>query len=283
MKQFDHVMSIHPEFEPVAANYNQLGFNLTDVTHHPTGTGNRLVIFRSNFLELLATTRPEKMNDRSRGMVDAYLQHRTGVSGIAFVSEDQTRDYEEFEANGVPNLMKHDFQRPVTLPDGSQGVADVEVVFSRKMETPLVFFFTSHQKRPEAIWQPAWQKHANGATDILEVVSVESSDQAHLANYQTAVLGAENTSRENGTTTGRVANGYSLSVSTPTRLQERYAWAGLRCEDHAAYSAGLVIRCENLEFVRQAVAEHAIPATCRDRDILVDPEWTGGTFLHLVG
>ncbi|MCP5365977.1 MAG: VOC family protein [Hyphomicrobiales bacterium] len=276
-------MSIHADFEPVATNYAKLGFHLTDITYHPTGTGNRLIIFGSNFFELIVVTHREKLAERSRAMVDDFLVHRSGLSGIAMLSRDQKADVAAFEAAGVPVLMTHAFQRPITLPDGRPGMADVEVVFTKDLETPLVFFFTSRQKRPEAIWQPVWQNHPNGAVDILEVVSVEVPGQDKLARYQAGILGADNVTSDGGVTTGRVANGYALTINTPAVLEARFAWAGLACEPHPAYAAGLVIKCGNLDFVRKAVAEHAIPATCRAHDIFIDPAWTGGTFLHLVG
>ena len=151
MRQLDHVMAIHPDFEPVASRYEALGFQLTEISHHPMGTGNRLMIFASNFMEILAVTRPELIARDTTDVVGDYLSARTGITGIAVRSESQQQDLTAFAASDVPGVGGFSFQRPVSLPNGRDGMADVDVVVSRNAATPLVFYFTSHQKRPEAI------------------------------------------------------------------------------------------------------------------------------------
>lgn len=282
MRQLDHVMAIHPDFEPVASRYEALGFQLTEISHHPMGTGNRLMIFASNFMEILAVTRPELIARDTTDVVGDYLSARTGITGIAVRSESQQQDLTAFAASDVPGVGGFSFQRPVSLPDGRDGMADVDVVVSRNAATPLVFYFTSHQKRPEAIWQPSWQQHPNGAQDIVEVVCVETAGLDALADYQAKVLGISALRETSAGKVGDVALGYALSVLTPAQLEQRYAWARLTAEPHAAYVAGLVIRCGALDVVREAVRRHDIPATCRQHEVFISPRWTDGSFLHLV-
>jgi len=276
--KFDHVMSVHSSFEPVSSNYRTLGFHVTDLSHHPMGTGNRLIVFQNNFIEILAVSKPEEIDPSTKAMVEGFLSNRSGISGIAMLSSSQQDDLARLEAQNAPALLPNSFQRPITLPDGSLGEADVDIVMSLNQETPLTFLFFSHQKKPEMLWQPAWQEHPNGASDIVEVISVQDESLRPFDGYFQSVLG---TVPDEDSTYPLEAGG-TLSTLGKGQLEDRYQWAEIKAERHAAYTAGLVVRCSHLEVVRAAISSHNIPSVEGDNGIVIKPEWLDGVFLHFV-
>ena len=287
MRQFDHVMSIHKSLEPAAQRFRLLGFHVTDISHHPMGTGNRLLVFKTSFFEILAVTRPGILDEAFGALTANYLAQRSGVSGIAFYCDDPQDDLRRFEADSAVTASVGAFKRPMTFPDGSEGVADVDLVMSRNQETPLVFLFSSRQNRPEAVWQPVWGTHPNGAQDVAEIVAVAKAGDTRLASYFDGFLGAGETQQVAGGSGGAtraypLKHGARLSIMEPAALEERYRWAGLNAEPHEHYVAGLVIRCEGLDVVRACVRKHDIPATEANGEILIDPSWAEGVFLHFV-
>lgn len=272
MDGIDHVFAVHDGFADVSARYEALGFQLTDVTHHPTGSGNRLAVFSDTYLELMAMTRPELADATYRGLVDGFLGVRSGLEGIGFATTDHEADADRLRAAGAPGVEVFSFERPVRLPDGSPSRAEVDAVLTTNPDTGLVVLFATHQKRREAIWQPAWQRHPNGATDIVEVIVVERHGHHALADYL-ATMGADEATR----------HGPALTLLDPAALEDRFGWAAVTAEPHPSYCAGVVIRCRDLDVVREAVDRHGIPATpAADGSVLVHPDWTLGTVLHLV-
>ena len=62
------------------------------------------------------------------------------------------------------------FGREATLPDGSKARVDFSLAFVTEPSMPDAVFFTCQQHAPQYFWRPEYQKHANGAIRIAEVV-----------------------------------------------------------------------------------------------------------------
>ena len=273
-RALDHVISLHEDLASGEALYRALGFSPTPVTHHPMGTGNQLIIFQSTFIELLAVTNPDRMNAMGRRLTTDLLAERPGLSSIAFTSTDQPADLEAFRTAGVPEVLGFSFQRPITLPDGRPAEADVSVALTHNPATPLLFFFTSHQKKPEAIWQPAWQVHDNGVQDIVEAIIVADAPKADLSAYLGAFLPLEETADG---IAGVAAHGYRITVMTPSAFTERFSAAGIRAEAKRPYVAALVLITDRLAALQTALPANALAP---DGDgLLVLPSATGGALL----
>ena len=88
-----------------------------------------------------------------------------------------------------------DFERPVTMPDGSLSAAKFRIFQWPIAEAPggLRIFACQHKTR-ETVWIPELMKHANGAKRLKQVLVVSpeaAKDAAHLARMIDSDVRAE--------------------------------------------------------------------------------------------
>ncbi|MEQ4517369.1 MAG: VOC family protein, partial [Pantoea agglomerans] len=76
-----------------------------------------------------------------------------------------------------------------TLPDGSVSEAHFRTVRIRPSLVPNGRSFFCQHLTPEAVWQPAWQRHPNGVRNISEFVIV-AQDPALSALVYSRLFGA---------------------------------------------------------------------------------------------
>ncbi len=133
-------------------------------------------------MELLGVLVETEHNAPTRAFLDRSGE---GIERIAFTALDSAAGAEEIRARGYEPLGPTDFERPVTMPDGSQSAARFRIFQWPLSEAPagLRIFACQHKTR-ETVWIPELMKHANGAKRLKQalVVSPEpAKDAAHLA------------------------------------------------------------------------------------------------------
>lgn len=171
-RNLDHLVIGVLDLEAARTAYARLGFQVSEPMHHSTGTSNHLIMFRGNFLELLGNLHRVEAGARfdSVRAMDRMVRKREGVIATAFRSEDAERDYAELVADGFLMSPVASFTRGVTLPDGSSGEVYCSVTLSHAPEHPRLNLFVSHQHRPQFVWIEDWQRHPNGACEMVKVV-----------------------------------------------------------------------------------------------------------------
>ena len=98
---------------------------------------------------------------------------------------DSAAGAEEIRARGYEPLGPTDFERPVTMPDGSISAAKFRIFQWPIAEAPggLRIFACQHKTR-ETVWIPELMTHANGAQRLKQALVVSpdaAKDAAHLA------------------------------------------------------------------------------------------------------
>ena len=108
-----------------------------------------------------------------------------GIERIAFTAVDSAAGAEEIRARGYRAAGPTDFERPVTMPDGSLSAAKFRIFQWPVAEAPAgVRIFACQHKTRETVWIPELMKHANGAKRLRQVLVVSpepAKDAAHLA------------------------------------------------------------------------------------------------------
>ena len=74
----------------------------------------------------------------------------------------------------------HAFSRPVDLP-GGKVEATFRTVTVRQDVFPAGQVYFCEHGTPELVWRPEWQTHANGTTQITEIVIVSTDPAAEAA------------------------------------------------------------------------------------------------------
>ena len=180
----DHAVVMVKDLDSAAENYRRLGFTLSPRGTHSAhmGTGNYTIMFDPDYMELLGVLAPTEHNAPARAFVD---RHGEGIERIAFTAIDSAAGAEEIRARGLTPIGPTDFERPVTLPDGTVAAAKFRTFMWPTAEAPGgVRIFACQHKTRETVWIPELMTHANAAKRISEVLIATpepAKEAAHLA------------------------------------------------------------------------------------------------------
>jgi hypothetical protein len=180
----DHAVVMVKDLDQAAANYKRLGFTVSPRGTHSAhmGSGNYTIMFNPDYMELLGVLTPTEHNAPAR----AYLDTRgEGIERVAFTAVDSAAGAEEIRAHGYPPVGPTDFERPVTMPNGTISAAKFRTFEWPRAETPGgIRIFACQHKTRETVWIPELMQHANGAKRLKQVVMVSpepAKDAAHLS------------------------------------------------------------------------------------------------------
>lgn len=180
----DHAVVMVQDLDNAAENYRQLGFTLSPRGTHSAhmGTGNYTIMFDPDYMELLGVLVPTEHNAPARAFVE---RHGEGVERIAFTAVDAAAGAEEVRARGLTPIGPTDFERPVTLPNGTVSAAKFRTFMWPTAEAPGgVRIFACQHKTRETVWIPELMTHANAAKRISQVLIATpepAKEAAHLA------------------------------------------------------------------------------------------------------
>jgi Glyoxalase-like domain len=180
----DHAVVVVTDLDKAAGNWKRLGFTVSPRGTHSArmGSGNYTIMLDPDYIELLGVLVETEHNTPTR----AFLAQRgEGIERIAFTAVDSAAGAEEIRVRGYQPVGPTDFERPVTMPDGSLSAAKFRIFQWPIEEAPagLRIFACQHKTR-ETVWIPELMKHANGAKRIKQVLVVSpepAKDAAHLA------------------------------------------------------------------------------------------------------
>src|SRR4051794_40346721 len=180
----DHAVVVVSDLDKAAENWKRLGFTLSPRGTHSArmGSGNYTIMLDPDYVELMGVLVETDHNAPTR----AFLAERgEGIERVAFTAIDSAAGAEEIRARGYQPVGPLDFERPVTMPDGSLSAAKFRIFQWPIAEAPggLRIFACQHKTR-ETVWIPELMKHANGAKYLKQVLIVSpdcAKDAAHLA------------------------------------------------------------------------------------------------------
>jgi catechol 2,3-dioxygenase-like lactoylglutathione lyase family enzyme len=284
-RAIDHLVLAVNDLEAAREAYRRMGFTLTPRARHPWGTANSLVQLKGNFLELLAVAESEKIPPAEPGRFSfgafnqSFLKRRQGLSMLVFQSAEARRDQVEFAARGLQTYEPFDFERQAKLPDGSLKTVAFSLAFVTEPRMPEAAFFTCQQHAPEFFWKPDYQRHANGARAVAEVVML-ANDPAGLADFFGKLVEPDAVSRSEGTLRVKLGEG-ALSVLDATRLAQRFP--GVRLSDvlRKPHFAGYSIAVDDLDVAEDVLERNGIAATRADGRLQIAAEHAFGTVIEL--
>lgn len=176
-RRIHHLVICVHDLAQAALDWRTLGFSLTPTGVHPFGTSNRLAMFGNNYLELLAVTDaaavPPATPDRFSFAAHNrdFLASAEGMSLLALHSDDAHADAARFKAHHIGDYAPFDFGRDAVLPGGGTARVEFSLAFATDPAMPGIAFFTCQERHPpELFWKGEYQRHANGASRVIEVV-----------------------------------------------------------------------------------------------------------------
>ncbi len=179
----DHAVVMVKDLDKAAENYRHLGFTVSPRGTHSAhmGTGNYTIMFDPDYMELLGVLAATEHNAPARAFLD---KRGEGIERIAFTAVDSAAGAEEIRARGLTPIGPTDFERPVTLPDGTISAAKFRTFMWPTAEAPGgVRIFACQHKTRETVWIPKLMKHANAAKRIKQTLIATpepAQEAAHL-------------------------------------------------------------------------------------------------------
>jgi len=285
-RAIDHLVLCVRDLEAARGFYRRLGFTLTPPARHPWGTANSLVQLQGNFLELLAIAEPEKIAPSVPGefsfveFSQRFLAKSEGMAMMVFASRDARADQREFASRGLPAYAPFDFSRRAKLPDGSEATVAFSLAFATDPRMPEAAFFTCQQHAPQYFWKPEYQRHANGARRIVEVV-MAAADPASLADFFAKLV--EPTALQRGEGSLAVAlEGGTLRILDERRLTERFPAMRRDSLPDTPCFVGYSIEVEDLAGIRATLEREAIGFRAGNRTLQTDAAQGFGVTLEFV-
>jgi hypothetical protein len=274
----DHIAHFVPTMDAAAAALEQCGFRLTPFTAQtnlvdgkrvPAGTGNRCVMFRRGYVEILAATGHTPL---ARQLNERLLRH-VGLHLVAFSSADAAAEHRRLAAAGFPVLPLVDMRRPVATEAGEE---EARFTIARISPGPMpegrVQFLTHHTEN--LVWREDYLDHPNGA-QALAAIWIAAADPSEPAERFVRFTGRP-AQRDGAVTTIALERG-ALHFATPDFLAGE---VGIRLGPPLPYIAGCEIEVASLDRLRQHLDSAGLRhQTIADGTAVSLPTSIGGTIV----
>jgi hypothetical protein len=183
---FDHaVLNLHYDLDSGQDLFNSFGFKVAPRGYHSLGSINHLIVFETNYLELIGLDRANP-NPRKE-----LLDWPVGLNGLVIGSDDIEATRAQLQLSNLPVLEPKSFSRPVEI-GGVVSEARFRTVHIDPSFFPASRLYFCEHLTPDLVWNPAFMQHPNTASCLrrLLVAAEDTRLQAsHLARAVGAKLG----------------------------------------------------------------------------------------------
>lgn len=190
----NHVGMAVRKLAETTARYEAMGFMLTPYSPHsgaakpgepvvPLNSGNRCVMFGRNYLEILASADPSQPAPK----ISNFLQRHQGAHIICFGSEQVEAVDARLKAQGIVTSDVIPLQREIDTPEGVRTAKFQRVQFAPD-DSPEGYIQAARHLTPQYIYQPRYIAHANGCSELSDVILV-TEDIEHFSDKYRRYLG----------------------------------------------------------------------------------------------
>jgi hypothetical protein len=234
----DHVViDVRDRIDEAARIFAGLGFTLTPRGYHTLGSMNHLIMFGTDYLELLGfaaggAARPE------------LAPFPIGINGLVFKTENADAVHAEAAAAGLPILPVQSFSRPVGLGGGQR---DARFRTTRLDPAKIAMgrvYFCEHLT-PELVWRPEWQSHANGGRAIARVV-VGTGEPRRTAALFAALFGPASVAETDANSIMMHAGAARVELMAPSAVAAEFGDSAADPAGRAEYIAAVELNVASL-------------------------------------
>ena len=178
----DHaVINVLYDMDAAVEQFRAVGFTVTPRGRHSLGSINHLMVFGSDYLELVGGE--HGANPIRREVADGPL----GLNGLVFRTDDADACFAALQERGSAAEKPLDFSRPVRIDGRDEAAAFRTVRLKPGAAQGGRVYFCQHLT-PQFVWRPEWQSHANGVDRISEFTIVVP-DPGQEARAYSSMLG----------------------------------------------------------------------------------------------
>ena len=278
----DHVGIAGHDLSALAAKWQRLGFQLTPLARHsgrrtpdgpvvPFGTGNRCVMLRHGYLELIAIVDPGAFSNT----LDRFLSRYEGIHILALSIDDEQANLDRLRRAGIDIPGVAYLERPVDDADPTGPVAKfARLPLPDPVEGRIQLI---RHLTPEAIWQERFLTHPNGAAG-LDAVVLAVAEPAETAARFSRLAGRP--------VTPDPAGGFCLDLPRgrvrmvpPDALASIFPGAAIPC---LPFIAGIVLKTDDANAAAgKWFSDHGLPHEILPGALLLNARDTGGVTIRL--
>jgi Glyoxalase-like domain len=274
----DHAVVVVGDLDQAAETWKALGFTISPRGTHSAhmGTGNYTIMLDPDYVELLGVLTPAEYNAPTRAFLD---KRGEGIERIAFTATDSAAGADEIRARGFPPIGPIDFERPVTMPGGSQSAAKFRVFQWPVDEAPggVRIFACQHRTR-ETVWIPELMMHANGAERLMQVLIVTPDPDQDAAHLGRMIDRSARNEADGAIAMPSGSDRADFIFLTKDQLRRRYPTVSLSGLPERG-GAGLVLASGDLDATARIVAATGVRS---GMSLCVPPSVANGTLLAFV-
>jgi hypothetical protein len=263
VRGLDHVVVMVDGIDAAEAAYRRLGFQVQPRGFHKKlGTANHLMIFDTDYFEILGIVEDTEFNADRR----AWLKQGCGLANVALGTDGADLAFEAFRDAGLQPDEPLFFDREVEVA-GKMEKAEFRTVRVPKTHMPVVGFFVCGHLTPQFVYRPEWARHANGARGILGVTVIAEEPGKWTPELQ-KYFGRD---AVRGEAEGIVVDTGTQPVHYMTREDYLRRYPGIvpvRSGDHPAL---LAIRVESLSACAALLKANGVTVTRPDSGRLLVP------------
>ncbi|HEV7878628.1 VOC family protein [Bradyrhizobium sp.] len=278
----DHIVHAVRDLDAAAEFYSRAGFTVGARNRHAWGTHNHIVQFPGVFIELIAIGEPELIRIGAPGtfsfgaFLRDFLAREEGLAMLVLEGKGAPADAAAFREAGIGDFKPFNFEREATRPDGSPTKVGFSLVFAADEKAPDIGYFTCQQHHPENFWNPAFQRHPNGAAGIAGIVMASSNPGDHR-HFISAFSGERHIEADANGISATTPRGI-IQVMNPSAYR---ATTGTEAPDLArgAHLAAIRFIVRDKAAATSALKGGGIAATECDAGIVVPPDGAYGATL----
>ncbi|MGE4527184.1 MAG: VOC family protein [Rhodospirillaceae bacterium] len=276
----DHIVVGVKSLAEAVDTYARLGFALTPYGRHDgMGTGNHCIMMPHDYLELVAVS-PEQADSELRRRLRKSLEATgNGVMAVALATNDGAAVHAALARKGVKVDPPQAVYRSI---ETKSGVVRAALSMVRLPEDALVGLsaFVAQHLSPDAVRQPGWLEHPNGAVGINSLTIVVEDPLAAKTAYE-EFFGAGATVVTDSTVAVHFGR-QTIVLCSPDQLTQLHPDCELECPDlkpPRPVAIGLAVR--DIEETARVLTANRVPF-CLSKEglIRVPPSETLGILIE---
>ncbi|CAN5199616.1 hypothetical protein BH10PSE6_BH10PSE6_41800 [soil metagenome] len=263
VKGLDHVVVMVDGIDAAEAQYTKLGFQVQPRGfHRKLGTANHLMIFDTDYFEILGIVEDTEFNAERR----EWLKDGGGLANVALATDGADLAFDAFKATGLNPDAPLFFDRAVEIA-GKTEHAQFRTVRIPKTNMPVVGFFVCEHITPQFVYRAEWARHPNGARGIAGVTVIAEQPATWTAKLE-KYFGAGSVKQEGG---GIVADTGTQPIRYLTRKDYAARYPGIAPVRPGDHPALLSIRVGSLAACEALLAKNGVKTVKPDASRLLVP------------
>jgi len=236
--RLDHTaINVKHDMDTAEILFGQMGFTLTPRGYHSHGSMNHLMMFGTDYLELIGI--PAGKEIERKDLMTAPL----GINGLVFKTDNVDTIYARLQDADFAGDPPRAFHRPVEI-DGGEQDAKFRTVTVRSGIFPGGRVYYCEHGTPDLVWRPEWQIHANGVVAMPEFVTVAEDADGEAARF--AALLATTVEMDGNGARCATLDGCRITVLTPDQYGQRYGELASPTNGRAGIFGAMVFATDDL-------------------------------------